>query len=339
MSALSVFDKVNRLRLQEDVIAGKMDPDTLLPDLVDWVRCKYYNLFYNRKTGERRACPAAKKGNAAYALRQSFKRAKLAKLLKKHTVSFETPSGIFSRLFFMTLTIDHKSMSRDEANRYITSKGKGISRFFARLEKCIDGGYSKVIVKESTSSGYPAVHVLLHLDRPMKVRWHRKSGSYRPDPSDPYTASVLGKLKDLHDWNSKSPLWKVGFVDIYGFTNDRMDMKGYANPINYISKYISKSLDLDGIPGIESCKRVSDLPKEHRTKVWTILNNLVWNSQTWILSKSFKEDLKKLEEGSPILPSPWVWAGIVHISNPALYRWMGWDPESFLPGTIPTSGV
>ena len=48
MSALSVFDKVSRLRLQEDVIAGKMDPDTLLPDLVDWVRCKYYALFYNR---------------------------------------------------------------------------------------------------------------------------------------------------------------------------------------------------------------------------------------------------------------------------------------------------
>ncbi len=118
-----------------------------------------------------------------------------------------------------------------------------------------------------------------------------------------------------------------------------MDMKGYANPINYIAKYISKSLDLDGIPDIESCKRVSDLPKEHRTKVWTILNNLVWNSQTWILSKSFKEDLKKLEERRPELPSPWVWAGIVHISDPALYRWMGWDPESFLPGTIPTSGV
>ncbi|MBE6521197.1 MAG: hypothetical protein E7Z68_08910 [Thermoplasmata archaeon] len=63
----------------------------------------------------------------------------------------------------MTLTIDHSTMSRDEANRFITTKGKGISRFFARLEKVLDGGYSKVIVKESTTSGYPAVHIILHL--------------------------------------------------------------------------------------------------------------------------------------------------------------------------------
>ena len=81
MSALSVFDKVSRLRLQEDVIAGKVDPDTLLPDLVDWVRCKYYALFYNRKTGERRACPAARKGNAAYALCQSLKSGILSPLI------------------------------------------------------------------------------------------------------------------------------------------------------------------------------------------------------------------------------------------------------------------
>ena len=74
MSALSVFDKVNRLRLQEDVIARKVDPDTLLPDLVDWVICKYYNLFYNKKKGEHHACLAARKGNAAYALCQSFKK-------------------------------------------------------------------------------------------------------------------------------------------------------------------------------------------------------------------------------------------------------------------------
>ena len=74
MSALSVFDKANRRRLQEDVIAGKVDPDTLLPDLVEWVRCEYYNLFYNRETGERRACPTARRGNAAYALHQSFKK-------------------------------------------------------------------------------------------------------------------------------------------------------------------------------------------------------------------------------------------------------------------------
>ena len=72
---------VNRLRLQEDVITRRVDPDALHPDLVDWVRCKYYNLFYNKKTGERRACLAARKGNAAYALCQSFKSGILSPLI------------------------------------------------------------------------------------------------------------------------------------------------------------------------------------------------------------------------------------------------------------------
>ena len=296
---MSVFDRTNLSTLKKDVLSGKVDADTLLPDLVDWVSCDYYNLFYNKETGEHRASPASRRGNAAYALRQSYKKSDLSKLLKKSTISYETPSGIYSHLLFFTMTIDHKEMSRDEANYFVTAKGKGISRFFARFEKCIKGGYSKVIVKESTTSGYPAVHVILHLDTPLKVRWHRKSGTHRPDPTDPYTRSVLGKLKNLDDWNSRSPLWRVGFVDVYAFTRDCMGMKGYTNPINYIAKYISKSLDLEGIPDLDKCKRVSDLPMKFRTRVWTILNSLIWNSQTWILSKSFKEDLKKIKEQKP----------------------------------------
>ena len=330
---MSVFDTLSPEELQEKVLSGEIDPDSLLPDLRDYTSVRYYNLFYNRETGEHRASPVSRRGNPAYALRQSFKKASLSKLLRKATISYETTSGIFSHLFFFTLTFDHGEMSRDRANRFITTKGKGLTRFFARFEKCIKGGYSKVIVKESTSSGYPAVHIILYLETPLKVSWHRKSGTYRTDPSDPYTRSVLGKLKNLGDWNSKSPLWKAGFIDIYGFTNDCMGMKGYSNPINYIAKYISKSLDLENIPGIDDCKKVSELPIKHRTRVWTILNNLIWNSHTWIISKSFKEDLKRIEEQKP--PSPWVWVDTVHISDPFLYSWMGWDIRSLPPGTVP----
>lgn len=328
---MSVFDTMERSVLQEKILSGEIDADCLLPDLYDWVQCHYYNLFANLDTGEHRACPVCRRGNAAYALRQSFKKAMLAKIIKKSTISKETPSGIFSHLFFLTLTIDHKAMSRDEANRFITSKGKGISRFFARLEKALVGGYSKVIVKESTTSGYPAVHIILHVDTPLKIKWHEKSHSYRPDPSDPYTRSVLSKLRDLNDWNSRSPMWGVGFVDIYGFTQDRLQMKGYANPINYIAKYISKSLDLDGIPDIGKFSKVSELPEKYRTKVWTVLNNLIWNSQTWVISKSFREDLKRIEEKIEKLKSNWMWVQTVSVRNPLLYEWMNWSIEDLPP--------
>ena len=177
----------------------------------------------------------------------------------------------------MTLTVDHKVMSRDQANFFITSRGKGISRFFSRLEKALEGGYSKVIVKESTVSGSPAVHILLHLDKPLKIRFHRKSNSFRPDPSDPYTRSILGRLKNLDDWNSVSPIWKVGFIDIYAFTKDDMGIKGYATPINYISKYITKSLDLDHVEEFRKCKRVSELPVKYRTATkWSAKSAVLW---------------------------------------------------------------
>jgi len=328
---VSVFDTMERSKLQEKVLSGEIDSDCLLQDLVRWVTLVYYNLFANLDTGEHRACPVSRRGNAAYALRQSFKKSALSKLIKKSTISEQTSSGLFSHLFFMTLTIDHNVMSRDEANRFITTKGKGISRFFARLEKALDGGYSKVIVKESTTSGYPAVHIILHLERPLKIKWHRKSRSYRPDPSDPYTRSILSKLKDLEDWNSKSPIWGQGFIDIYGFTDDHLQMKGYSNPINYIAKYISKSLDLQDIPDLEKYKRVSELPEKYRTKVWTVLNNLIWNSQTWVISKSFREDLKKIKEQIEKLKSRWFYVDTVSVDDPRLYQWMDWDLDSLPP--------
>ncbi|MBE6521196.1 MAG: hypothetical protein E7Z68_08905 [Thermoplasmata archaeon] len=89
---MSVFDTMERSKLQEMVLSGEIDSDCLLKDLVQWVTLVYYNLFANLDTGEHRACPVSRKDNAAYALRQSFKKSMLAKLIKKSTISKETPS-------------------------------------------------------------------------------------------------------------------------------------------------------------------------------------------------------------------------------------------------------
>lgn len=334
MLPLSIFDNAHRRQLQEDVLSGKVDADTLLPDLVEHVDAEYYNLFANLDTGEHSASPVSRRGNPQYAFRQSVKKKQLNRILKKSRISEERADGLYSHLFFMTLTVDHKVMSRDQANFFITSRGKGISRFFSRLEKALEGGYSKVIVKESTVSSYPAVHILLHLDKPLKIRFHRKSNSFRPDPSDPYTRSILGRLKNLDDWNSVSPIWKEGFIDIYAFTKDDMGIKGYATPINYISKYITKSLDLDHVEEFRKCKRVSELPVKYRTAVWTILNSLIWNSHTWVISKAFKDDMQKLEEEVEIRKGNWMWVNTVHRTDPRLYEWMGYDCSKLDPNTF-----
>ncbi len=306
-------------------MAGRVDPDELLPDAIEYLSEDYFNLFCNLDTGEHRAIPVCRKGNAQYALRQSFKKSDLAKIIRNSKFSFVTEDGTYSQLHFMTLTFDHNLMTRDEANYFITTKGKGIKNFFGRFEKVIDKGFSKVLVKESTINGYPAVHIILYLEKPLKVKFHRKSNTYRPDPSDPYTKRFLGKLKNLDNWNSASPLWKVGFLDFYSFTMDDMKMKGYSNPVNYIAKYISKSLDLTHVKEFKTCKRVSELPVEYRTAVWTILNTLIWGSHTWVISNKFKEDLKKIKEKREARKSSWMYVDTVSISDPRLYTWMGYD--------------
>lgn len=327
----SIFHRKNRKLLQKAILDGEIDSDELLPHLLDYIDVQYYNLFCNLDTGEHSASPVSRRGNAQFAWRQERKRNDLKKILKGSVISKTTPQGTFSHLFLLTLTIDQNLMTRDEANHFITTQGRGIADFFARLEKQLDLGYSKVIVKESTTSGYPAVHVLLRFDTPLKVKRHRKSNTYRPDPSDPYTKKILGKLKNLNDWNSCSPLWGVGFIDIYGFTNDDLSVKGHSNFVDYMSKYITKSLDLSRLGDISAYKRVSDLPEKYRTAVWTILNNLIWNSQTWVISKSFKEKMKELKEKTSEIRERWMWVDTVHKDSPRLFEWMGYDLSKELP--------
>lgn len=203
---MSVFDKDFRSKLQADIKAGRVDPDELLPELMDWIEVKYYNLFQNLEAGERAVCPATRRGNAAYAHYQSQGKSDLAKILRKTNISYKNEHGTYSHLLFQTPTFDRSEMGREEANYFITNKGKGIKNLFARFKKIIKGRYSEVLVKESTVSGYPAVHILLYLETPLKAIYHRKSRSYRPYPRDTYTRSVLSKWNNMEDWNSVSPL-------------------------------------------------------------------------------------------------------------------------------------
>lgn len=112
------------------------------------------------------------------------------------------------------------------------------------------------------------------------------------------------------------------FHRLYGFTQDNLGVKGHSNFINYISKYITKSLDLSKVKDVENCHKVSDLPQKYRTAVWTILNNLIWNSQIWIISKAFKGRVKKIEERIEKLKSNWMWIDTVSKENPRFYEWM-----------------
>lgn len=127
---MSVFNKNHRRQLQADIKAGRIDPDDLLPDLIEWIEVTYYNLFCNLETGAHAACPAARRGNAAYAHRQSQKKSDSARILRKAHISHRIGNATYSHLFFQTLTFDHKNMTF--ANLYIKS-GLYIAEIVKRL--------------------------------------------------------------------------------------------------------------------------------------------------------------------------------------------------------------
>ena len=102
-----MFDMAHRPKLQADVISGAVDPDDLLPELLEFIGAKSFNLFYNMDTGQRTAAPVARRGNDAYARRQSFKRADLEDLMSGVEVSYRDESGEWSYFIFVTLTFDH----------------------------------------------------------------------------------------------------------------------------------------------------------------------------------------------------------------------------------------
>ena len=117
-----------------------------------------------------------------------------------------------------------------------------------------------------------------------------------------------------------------------------MGIKGYSNPINYISKYITKSLDIDHVTEIRTCRKVSELPVKYRTAVWTILNSILWNSHTWVISKAFKEDMNHLDEKKDS-KGVWMWVDTVTRADPRLYEWMGYDINNLDPNLFSRSSV
>lgn len=116
-------------------------------------------------------------------------------------------------------------------------------------------------------------------------------------------------------------------MDAFAFVSDDLSIKGFANPVNYIAKYISKSLDLKNIEEYRKYRKVSELPERLRTGVWTILNNLIWNSHTWVISKKFKDELDKLKERREKNKGLWMWVNTVSKDDSHLRMWICLGPD------------
>lgn len=177
-----------------------------------------------------------------------------------------------THLILITLTFDRKLTSKEKAWHLLTAEGKELNKLQANISK-IFGKNATWKIKEGTVSGYPAPHILVMLDRP--IRAFRYRGTWRIQSN-----SKVERLKEK---------WKFGFLDVRAIVSNKIKN---SNVIGYLTKYLTKFVSFKYEPGKKV--KVDDLGKE-ATAILTNVWNKVYRSRD-VLSKSFKQRLNAIHD-------------------------------------------
>jgi hypothetical protein len=174
---------------------------------------------------------------------------------------------------------------------FLTSaRGQEQNRFKANLTK-IFGSRASVTAKEAQSNGYPAPHILLLLDKPVRVRRHcgKKGLSWRIEEN-----GILEKMRNAWPW---------GFIDVEAVVgSENRKCHGYSTPVNYLAKYLTKHLDLTKYPELAEARTIQEIPNGQRTAVFTHLWNRILRSRDFYVSKAFKDRLNRMSISTPVEP-------------------------------------
>jgi hypothetical protein len=260
--------------------------DRAVAGFFNWLSTDYLLTFENKVTGESFQTIGPKRGNKQYARRKWQKVNGINEGMDKLRFDFDI-AGHRSivkncHMLLITTTFDHK-ISMDDAWFRISSHGGELNKFRANLTKIL-GSKASICVKEAQSSGYPAPHLLVLLDRPIRARRYagRKKTSWRLESKD-----TLKRIKGA---------WKWGFVDVEAVVMASSGKyRGYRTPVNYLSKYLTKHMDLTKYPELQEVRSIEDVPKELRTPVYTHVWNKILRSRDFFVSKAFKERLNNPE--------------------------------------------
>jgi hypothetical protein len=245
----------------------------MIKTFLDWKDNDCYLTFTNDGTGKSIEILAAKRGNEAFAKKKRGKAWEIAQGLKRLELDFpiEHARNIYrnTHLILVTLTFDQKQVTKEEAWHLLTTKGKALNRFSANLSKVL-GTKATWKVKEATASGYPAPHILVFLDRPIRSFYYR--GNWRIQ-----SQGMIERLRRA---------WPYGFIDVKAVISSRIYE---SNVVYYLTKYFTKSIALRNQDGeLDS----SQFEKE-RVAILTHIWNKVYRSRD-ILSKAFRQRLNSI---------------------------------------------
>jgi hypothetical protein len=246
----------------------------MVKTFLEWKDEDCFLSFFNEDTCEAFETLSPKRGNPAYAKNKRKKAWEIYQGLKKLDLDYPVPHARDvvrdTHLLLVTLTFDQKAITKDGAWHLITSKGKAFNRFSANLSK-IFGTKASWKVKEGTGSGYPAPHVLVMLDRPVRAFRYRKTWRIQSE-------KILDRLRKA---------WPYGFIDVMAIISSKVGKYGV---VGYLTKYLTKSVTL-------SYKNSSSLASEQWEKEKTAILTHVWNKVFKcrdVLSKAFKQRLNSV---------------------------------------------
>jgi hypothetical protein len=273
-----VYDSPDVLGLLHDGLV-RLDERDMVETFLEWIEEECYVNLINNETGESLEVLSPKRGNPAYARNKRKKASEIYQGLKKLDWDYPVPRARNlvrdTHLLLITLTFDQKATTKEEAWRLLTARGKAFNRFSANMSRTL-GTKATLKVKEATKSGYPAPHILVMLDRPVRAFRYKKKWRMQSE-------KVLDRLRRA---------WPYGFIDVRAVISSRVGKYGV---VYYMMKYLTKTI---GVNCRNSDSSDSVQWEEERAAVLTHVWNKVFRCRD-VLSKAFKERLNAVRPSRP----------------------------------------
>jgi len=226
----------------------QLNQETLCNDFLAWQLDASITVIRNMETGEKVQHLAPKRGNKAHAAKYSKKLFEIEMGLNEMRLDWPRAKGRdnlwMCRALLITLTYDHKKITCQDAWRDIS---KEIAKFKIKLKRVMQ--FHKIVtiaVKEGTTSGYPAPHLMVIMDIPVTCRKRyspfAKKYLYRVN-SDVMYYGVHDEGKP--EKKGMVDCWTHGFIDVQGIVNNQiLHGKKKKTAAAYLFKYLTKAVDI-----------------------------------------------------------------------------------------------
>ncbi len=307
-----------------DLVKGERSiyDDYIQATNLDWMESEDYNIFTD-PNGKEIYALSPKRGNVVYATRKTLQKNSLVKAVEDKEFDFPIANSQkyrMTKLLFVTLSFDPTLVSPEWAWAMLRSspverldyKYNVLNRFDANLSK-IFGKHGRLVCKEAQANGYPAPHMIIVLDEPVRVELRNGRNGPKWRLYDPKVLRRIGKSSDLRRLAFKdhrkairmNPIWKYGFVDFEGIVKGYR-FKNKKNAMSYPFKYLTKCLTQDSsfsISDVDSINEIKDPAK--RTILFTHLGNKCFRTRDITFGKGFKNRIGLLPPEKKSKPSKW----------------------------------